>query len=195
MSLKVISSNTVTPSTITSDNSPVILRILQWNKKRNDLKFNIELEAAMLSEEANEFFTADTLVDRLDAYADFVFVGVGTIYKHLATKHKYFAGIEADYDQVSILTEWMQTVREQMLELISLEILSIDPKCTYKDEDIITNILNATLEIVMDANEKKGTERDEQGKVKKPEGFIKPEATIHKMLCEKLGGSYAGRFN
>jgi len=188
LSLKVIRSNNIaTP--ITPD-QPTILRILQWNKKRNNLEFNIELESAMLSEEANEFFQADTLVDRLDAYADFVFVGVGSVYKHLATKHKYFVGIEQDYDQMNILTEWMNTVREQMIELITNEILMINPKCTYKDEDIIETILNSSLDIVIDANEKKGTERDSNGKVIKGADYIKPEKTINKMLCEKLGDSY-----
>lgn len=144
----------------------------------------------MLSEEASEFFHSKTLVDRLDAYADFVFVGVGTVYKHLASRHKYFIGIQEDFSQVSTLTEWMNTVREQMIELISNEITTLSPTTIYRDETIIESILNSTVDIVVDANEKKGFERDENGKVKKGLDYVKPEKTIHNMLKEKLGDDY-----
>ena len=188
--LKVISSSNVPPKITDTQPTHILLRILKWNAKRNNLDFNIELEANMLSEEASEFFHSETLVDRLDAYADFVFVGVGTVYKHLASRHKYFIGIQEDFDQMSTLTEWMNTVREQMIEIISNEILTLSPTCNYRNEEIIEEILNATVEIVVDANEKKGFERDSNGKVKKGDDYVKPEKTIHTLLKEKLGDDY-----
>lgn len=190
--LKVVSSNNETTNNNITNNQPthILIRILTWNKKRNNLNFDIELETAMLSEEASEFFHAETLVDRLDAYADFIFVGVGTIYKHLAKRHKYFVGIQEEFDQVESLSEWMDTVREQMIELISNEIMTLSPTCIYRDETIIEGILNDTVDIVVTANEKKGFERDSDGKVKKGADYVKPEKTIHAMLKGKLGDDY-----
>lgn len=144
----------------------------------------------MLSEESSEFFHSETLVDRLDAYADFIFVGVGTVYKHLATHHKYYPEAETAHNQVELLTEWMGVIREQMIEILTNEILHLAPKCTYKDENAIEDILNEALEIVVAANEKKGTEKDADGKVKKGADYVKPEATIHQMLIKKLGEPY-----
>ena len=185
-----------TASTKATDTQPshILIRILTWNSIRNNLDFNIELESNMLSEEASEFFHSKTLVDRLDAYADFIFVGVGTVYKHLATRHKYHRSLEEDFMQMESLTEWMNTVREQMIEMLSNEILTVDPKCAYKNEEILEEILNESVNIVVTANEAKGTQRNADGKVMKGENYVKPEKTIHAMLKEKLGEPYV-RYN
>jgi hypothetical protein len=50
---------------------------------------------------------------------------------------------------------------------------------------LVVSTLNLALEIVLEANQQKGKEKDENGKVKKPKNFIKPEAKIKKLLEQK----------
>jgi len=52
-----------------------------WNKARNNNRLDWELEAAMLTEELNEFLAATTDVDKLDALIDLKFVINGTLGK------------------------------------------------------------------------------------------------------------------
>ena len=173
---------TLTPSSTTS-------RIIAWNRERNGLKFNIDLESQMLTEEANEFYMAEHLVDKVDAWADFVFVGVGTVAKWLAVKVKAFEDLE-DYSQwMETVTDWMDYQRGTMLEMLLEDMATIFPGVRH-NTSLFEDILNQALIIVVDANEQKGTEKDENGKVKKPEGFIRPETRLNVLLKKYLGDKY-----
>lgn len=169
-------------------------RIIDWNRKRNGLKFDIDLETQMLSEEANEFYMAETLVDRFDAWADFIFVGVGTVTKYLATKHKYYVDQKETQEQVDALTAWMEHNRMQMVELLSEEILAINPKYGQDDGEMFDELCKKVQDIVIEANEAKGTTLDCKGKVTKHADFVKPELQIDNLLRKELGKKYVSSY-
>lgn len=188
--LKSLSSkrNTTTTTTL----SPT-QRILQWNKKRNNLKYDIDLETKMLTEEANEFFVAETLVDRLDAFADFAFVAIGTAMKYMAVKHKDFHNLDIDKADFEALSEYINTVQSQMGTMLYEEVSALKTSMLYEDENgdtDLSKLLEDVLLIVISANEAKGFELNADGKVMKPEGFVKPEAQIDNLLKKTLGANY-----
>lgn len=169
---------------------PLETRIRNWNLTRNGLKFNLDLETQMLSEEAREFYVAQTLVDRLDAFIDFQFVFIGTIYKFNATKHENYDEFASVLDGMDTLSSWATHVMSEMVEQLSTELMSYCPALLYQEAGI-SEILTEALEIVVSANEQKGTELDENGKVKKPKGFVKPEERLDRMLKKHLGTKYS----
>lgn len=140
-----------------------INRIVDWNRKRNNFELNSDLEIDMLREEVKEYFDAETFVDQMDAVCDVVFVAVGTVAKsaygfHISTK-ELFSPIDFVLTDFVGRAEAEGIAPEQFMQSISV-----------------------CLDIVIDANEQKGTERDEAGKVIKPAGFVPPEETIAAVL-------------
>lgn len=175
-------------------NNSITQRIIKWNRDRNNLKFDLDLEVKMLTEEANEFYQAEHLVDRMDAWADFIFVGTGTIMKYLNNKLNYFEDLKEMIEQTDLLSSWMEHQRIQMIELLEEEVNAINPQGSYKDENFVDNILKEVLETVVDANEKKGNKLDANGKVTKHPDFQKPEAKIDNILRKYLGAKYVSPF-
>jgi len=138
-------------------------RIIDWNYGRNKLELDSNLEINMLAEEAKEYFDAKTFVDRVDAVCDLIFVGVGTLAKtsnayHLSAK-ELFAPIDF------ILTDFVGRVEAEGIS-----------------SEVFMGMLTESLDAVITANEEKGTDRDENGKVKKPEGFVPPEERIAEIV-------------
>lgn len=56
-------------------------RVANWNSKRYDRKYDHKLSVALLEEELQEYFDANTLVDQLDAMCDVVYVAMGILWK------------------------------------------------------------------------------------------------------------------
>ena len=56
-------------------------RVAKWNSLRYDRIYNHDLAMALLEEELQEYFDADTLVDQLDAMCDTVYVALGILWK------------------------------------------------------------------------------------------------------------------
>ena len=138
----------------------------------------------MLAEEANEFFTAQTLVDRLDAWADFAFVAIGTACKYMGKKSKCFMDIRDDYKEFNELAEYINTVQAQMITMLSEELQLIAPNVDIDD------LLGNVLMLVVEANELKGFELNADGKVIKPANFVKPEFKIDCLLATTFGSKY-----
>ena len=198
--LSLISSNPKSNTSSTSNNflSPTH-RVFNWNLKRNNLHYNIDLESSMLSEEAREFFEAEHLVDRFDAWADFVFVAMGTVGKYMAMPHKDIDSIVDTKDPTDVLLEWVEHIRTQMIEMLGYEVHAIYPQLPYQqgyseEEDPFEMLCMDVLNIVITANEQKGTEKNAEGKVQKPEGFVKPEKQIDNLLKKTLGKNYIPKF-
>ena len=59
----------------------VLDRVSAWNALRYDRQLHVPLAISMLTEEYEEWLSADTDVDRLDALCDIVFVALGVIWK------------------------------------------------------------------------------------------------------------------
>ena len=62
----------------------------------------------MLSEEAREFFLATTLVDRLDAWADFAFVAIGAACKHMAVRSTQLSFLEREQEEFLTLAAYRE---------------------------------------------------------------------------------------
>lgn len=59
----------------------IFTRVAYWNSKRYDREYNHELGVKLLSEEIQEYFDANTVVDQLDAMCDTVYVAMGILWK------------------------------------------------------------------------------------------------------------------
>jgi len=150
-------------------------KIVAWNKVRNDLVYSKELEDNMLYEELNEYFEAESIVDKLDAIADFFFVAAGTVAKYHRTKlrnpDQYYSDVSDDFvDALPVILADFQGF---------IAILGIP-------FDKAKEMIHRTLDIVIRANEQKGTEKDENGKIKKPDNFVKPEDQIAMYVADVI---------
>lgn len=162
---------------------PRPIRIIDWNRIRNGLECKPSLEYKMLSEEAREFFMAENIVDRLDAYADFEFVWQGTKAKFLAcdaeVASQWLNGWQENY---IALVDYHDLVVDEMFNILSEELVPllpiklVDSAGSY--ESAVGRILSHVLDIVVEANEAKGTEKNAEGKIQKGPDYVPPENTI-----------------
>lgn len=138
--------------------------IISWNKDRNQLIYDEILEADMLREEAREYFDATTIVDKLDAVADFLFVAVGTV-----SKGSY--SFESTFD----FTDPLDTILSDFAGVCILEDIDIS---------FVGELVSDGLSIVIKANLQKTAEKNSDGKVQKPAGFVPPEAALATLIKE-----------
>ena len=160
-----------------------MLKIIKWNKDRNQLKYSPKLEGSMLSEEAREFFEADTFIDRVDAYCDFQFVSVGTKAKLLNQTMYGIAEIRNVNKELSDYEEYFYQVTDLMNKVLEEEYESFKPKIP------LGKFLNLSLKIVVDANEQKSKNKNAEGKVQKGENFVPPEQSIKALLSTCISGN------
>lgn len=138
-------------------------RIVTWNAKRNGLKYDEKLEIMMLLEELTEFLEAETLVDKLDAAADFIFVAEGTYAKN----NMFPLG--------GFIIACLKIMQRSLPQ--------------YIHNTYMSDIVVACVNIVLEANERKGFELDENGKVMKGDDYVAPEETITALLKELVDGT------
>jgi len=143
----------------------LVSKIVDWNRKRNNLEFDDELEEKLLGEELSEYWEADTIVGKLDSICDTFFVGVGT----LAKSAKNLEAVEG---------EFLNYLQFNLTDFMSRMLAE-----GYSSNKTIKAI-HKGLEIVLEANEQKLATKNKDGKVTKPKGFIPPEQKLEKMLKE-----------
>lgn len=162
-------------------------RIIKWNKKRNGLDYNPQLEAKMLSEEANEFYMADTFIDRVDAYCDFQFVAIGTQAKIKAERaydsNTLLGSFNSDFNDFS---EYIDSTEYQMLHILREDWERMGLYISLQQ------YLDKSLEIVLEANEAKGTTKGADGKVLKGEDYKKPEDSLEELLKDMVDNCLGG---
>lgn len=56
-------------------------RVADWNSKRYDQEFNLQLTVSLLTEELEEFLEAQEPVDELDALCDLTYLAMGGLWK------------------------------------------------------------------------------------------------------------------
>ena len=56
-------------------------RVILWNSQRYDQVYDYGLASRLLLEETQELFDAHSVVDKLDAIGDIVFVAIGVLWK------------------------------------------------------------------------------------------------------------------
>lgn len=143
----------------------MINKVYEFNKKRNGFKFNKELEVNMYREEQQEFYNAESLAERVDAYCDMEYVVQGTELKSLLFG-----------EDNPNLENW--TRMEPMARgIISGELVELGLD--------FNSVIEKARQIVVNANEVKGSNLDENGKVSKEANI--PNATNQiKELIEGL---------
>jgi hypothetical protein len=144
----------------------MIIEIFEFNRQRNGLEYNEQLEKDMLLEEVREFWEAETVAERVDAYIDTIYVYKGS-------------QIKASYNGKVLPTELADWVE------YTISLMENFLRETLKKDTAI--VLHKALDIVIKANQLKGNALDENGKVFKDEEYKKAiDATkqIEKMIEE-----------
>jgi hypothetical protein len=157
--------------------------IVKWNQERGLLSkgFDPALELKMLSEEANEFYNADSFEHRLCEYADFKFVKAGTIAKNHAQTGLSITMFENFRARFVQLMEWSEEVEANMVSLLLSEKAFLDRDGTLAGRRF-EELVDLALTIVITNNDYKGGKKDADGKVVKAERQIKPEALMRELI-------------
>ena len=152
-------------------------RVVKWNRDRYLLDtFNPELERRMLSEEAREFYHAETLAHKLAEYADFLFVFEGT-----KAKYGCNSGIKNPlFDSYLIWKELRDWAKELQQEMHLLLVECIKNAGFY---NITNSLIEMALTAVCSCNELKGFDK-ESGKVKKGANYKNPADIIKLKMGE-----------
>lgn len=122
----------------------MIIAVTDFNKKRNNLDFDMRLELNMLKEEIREFWDATTVAERLDALVDTEYVWLGT-------------KIKASYNVEDIPEELSRNIGlafNLMREYLYEELGELFNECYSNAKTIVCN-----------ANAIKGSKLDNYGKV------------------------------
>ena len=170
---------------------PKELQGLDKDKKpittRGNVVFNPSFDMGLLSEEVVEFYTnlaLDDLVEMIDAYCDMRFVWEGILFKYGMIKYDY--NNSEVLDQLILDTKAFSAIRSyyyahevQARECLETKFESIH-KLTYLDA-----ILETHYEFVCEANELKGTAKDEKGKTIKGKNWVDPGIRLRELLNNK----------
>jgi hypothetical protein len=153
------------------------VEIRDWNKQRGTLdKLDWGLEARMLDEEYKEFFDSDELVAKFDALCDFGFVLGGTFAKWV--QHP---------DDSDDANTFMRKQAGRFVDLYILFSKELGFATGNRDYSQLPEYVSMGLDAVIEANNKKGFEKDAHGKVIKPDNFVGPEPRLQEIIEEYRG--------
>lgn len=147
-------------------------RVKAWNEQRNGLELSVNLEARLFAEELAEFMTAETPAEMLHELADLMFVSAGTE----AKKHNVPAG-----SPDRLFTEDFTNAAAGMAD-VCCDLMARSLALAGVPEDDWEGLFQAAMMAVLEANEAKGTEKDEGGKVVKGDAYVSPLETIKALL-------------
>lgn len=152
---------------------------------RGNTEFNPSFDLGLLSEEVKEFYTAvanDDLVEMFDAYADMRFVWEGIGFKYGMIAYSYAADLElfANNEKMfNMIGSYYYGHRHTAYQAIK------EKMGTKYSEKLFENLTDTIFEYVCEANEQKGTEKDEKGKTIKGPKWVNPADRIRKLLVSK----------
>lgn len=170
---------------------PKDLQGLDKDKKpittRGNSMFNPSFDIGLLSEEVVEFYTNlanDDIVEMIDAYCDMKFVWEGIIFKYGMIKYEYnnsevLDQLELDTKAFLAIRSYYETHASQARECLETKFESLH-KLTYLD-----SILQTHYKFVCEANEQKGTAKDEKGKTIKGTKWVDPGIRLRELLNSK----------
>lgn len=147
----------------------LVQEIFEWNNDRDNLEFNGQLEYEMMLEEVDEF--------------------VWAIPKAIADKFGKITEEEAE-DKMAEVLEFLgskdgtaDVLVNRLDALADVVFVAIGAMCKLtKDPTMVEDVFHAVLA----ANNLKSKEKNEEGKITKPEGFVGPESMIKKIAIEVL---------
>lgn len=166
-------------------------RVARWNGgpvpeelgggTRGNNNCNPAFDLALNTEEIKEFYKAmarEDIVEMVDAYADTLFVYYGILYK-LGNLSTSYSAINIDVfkktvDDTIVTLNYVRNHLESMFAIMGAK---------YG----ITNktILDKAFDIVCEANEQKGTAKDQHGKTMKGPKWVNPAETIKQLLIDE----------
>lgn len=154
---------------------------------RGNNTFNFAFDLPLLSEEVKEFYKAlanNDIVEMVDAYCDVRFVWEGIEFKYGCTIYNYndignlefFTNIEKDF---RALENYAARHRDKMLDLLDKDLFGSNTKDSYANT---LELLDEAFNIVCDANEQKGTIKDDKNKTMKGPKWVNPADSIKELL-------------
>ena len=150
-----------------------------WNRDRGLLEhFDPKLELKMLSEEAKEFYEAETLAHKLAEYADFQFVLDGTKAKFGSQIIESHLDLDLRMQTYKDMMSWASNIQ---IDMRSCLLSMIEP---YKEN--LNGLVDMARRIVIRNNGMKGKKKNADGKVVKCEHQLDPKDVIQDEL-DRLG--------
>lgn len=164
-----------------------LARVARWNGgpvpeelgggTRNNTKLDLDYEIALLTDEIKEFYTAlanNDLVEMIDGYCDTKFVKLGIDFKYGMQNYAYNSSTNLVVLKTSI--EGKAYIDDLYNEhtVIMLEVLG-----TY---GITQQMLDECFDVVCEANEQKGTVKNEFGKTIKGPKWVNPADKIRLII-------------
>ena len=178
-------------------------RAAQWNSRRYEREFDLGLLCNLIHEEYQEYFTAKTEVDKLDALCDMVFVAYGGIWKSksrnevvaesFACAHRCCV-LHADcmlYPPVYFVPSVLDAMRSGCLDYVQGLTLIIQYVCMEASTMGVTyDLFEKAMLVVCDSNDTKSVAKDKVAKdvkanIDKGSYFIAPEPRLQEVLDER----------
>lgn len=150
----------------------IVKQIIKWNKDRDNTEYDPANEYAMLQEEVTEY--AHSYIKTVSE-----FMGIDILTHQVETdeeSRELNEKISELIETKEFEAEWKIHQADALADSIFVAVGSL-----YK----LTGSMDKTLKIlqaVIDANQEKGSEKDENGKIIKPVGFVPPEDRIKEIL-------------
>lgn len=182
----------------------IVQRVIAWNAARFDRVFNYEMACKLLLEETEELYAAQSVVEKMDAVGDIVFVAIGVLWK-LQIPEEYIQYIMYKED----LTKLNNVELHYYMNFISASVVdnldhsqkgawsgySLATFSTFVTAlgalrglgmqdyfyDIVEAICNSN-----DTKEIKKTDPDKKANINKGEGFVPPSMALSKILADAL---------
>ena len=153
---------------------------------RGNTNFNINFDLPLLSEEVKEFYKAlanNDIVEMVDAYCDVRFVWEGILFKYGCISYEYnnpnnYKLLKEDTEHFNIMEEYYRRHKYEMFELLETELYG-DTDESYSQTLVL---LDVAFDLVCEANEQKGTVKDNNNKTMKGHKWVNPADSIKALL-------------
>lgn len=157
-------------------------QILEWNRKRGLLdSFNPGLSMKLLSEEAKEFFKAETLPEMLCEYADFWFVWLG--YKSIAACCPVHpVDLDVAVKSMMSLESWFLSIENHMTQCLLSKYRSEYISDNLDRWALLQNDSKKAMAFVIQCNEQKSSKKNEDGKIVKADNQLRPVPLMQEFL-------------
>lgn len=153
---------------------------------RGNNAFNFAFDLPLLSEEVKEFYKAlakNDIVEMVDAYCDVRFVWEGIEFKYGCISYNYndinnWKFLNTNEQEFRALECYKAKHTYKMLGLLETDLFG-NTEASYANT---LELLDAAFNIVCDANEQKGTIKDNNNKTMKGPKWVNPADSIRELL-------------
>ena len=154
---------------------------------RGNNTFNFAFDLPLLSEEVKEFYKAlanNDIVEMVDAYCDVRFVWEGIKFKYGCISYDYndvnnWNFLNTNEQEFRALESYKDKHKYKMLDLLETDLYGNDSEDSY---DKTLKLLDVAFNIVCEANEHKGTIKDNNNKTMKGPKWVTPADSIRELL-------------